>query len=59
MLLATRDRETLDRFHDKARVVYDRELQRAEQKELDELALRGAHSPGVFRVPPAVRKECA
>ena len=41
LLLATRDRETLDRFHDRCRRAYDLQTRRAEQKELDELALRG------------------
>jgi flagellar export protein FliJ len=55
MLLATRDREALDRFYDKAHRIYDRDVQRAEQKELDELALaRRGGSPTVFQVPPAV-----
>ena len=55
MLLATRDRETIDHYHDKQRRVYDRDVQRADQKELDELALRGRQTPGVFRVQQAVR----
>lgn len=49
MLTATRDRETLDRFHDKKRRAYDRELQRLEQKELDELAIQLAATPGPFQ----------
>lgn len=57
MLLATRDRETLDRFHDRARRSYDRDVQRAEQKEMDELALRGAGSSSVLRVPAPVLEE--
>lgn len=40
MMMATRDREALDKFHDKRRRTYDREIQREEQKVLDELALR-------------------
>ncbi len=32
MLLATRDRETIDHYHDKQRRVYDRDVQRADQK---------------------------
>src|SRR5579884_3934405 len=40
MLIATRDRESLDRFHDKKRRAYDQEVQRHEQKELDELAIQ-------------------
>jgi flagellar export protein FliJ len=38
VIRATRDRETLDRFHDKCRSAYDREMQRVEQNTLDELA---------------------
>jgi flagellar biosynthesis chaperone FliJ len=56
MMLATRDREAIDHYHDKQRRVYDRDFQRAEQKELDELALRGRQSPNVLRVPQAVRQ---
>jgi len=40
MMLATRDREVLDRYHDKCRRAYDRDAQREEQKRLDELGLR-------------------
>ena len=40
MLLATRDRESLDRFHNKKRRAYNAEVQRNEQKELDELAIQ-------------------
>src|ERR1051325_7244563 len=40
MILATRERETLDRFYDKKRLAYDRESQRVEQKNLDELAVQ-------------------
>jgi len=46
MLVATRDRESLDRFHKKRRQAYDREVQRVEQKELDELAIQLASTPG-------------
>jgi flagellar export protein FliJ len=46
MLVATRDRESLDRFHDKKRRAYNLQLQRAEQKELDELAIQLAATPG-------------
>lgn len=54
MMLATRDREAIDHYHDKQRRAYDRDVQRAEQKDLDELALtrRGA---SVLRIPQAVR----
>jgi flagellar export protein FliJ len=40
MMLATRDREALDRYHDKSRRAYERDGQREEQKTLDELGVR-------------------
>jgi flagellar export protein FliJ len=40
MALATRDREALDRLRDKSRRAFDREVQRDEQKQLDEMGLR-------------------
>jgi flagellar export protein FliJ len=40
MMTATRDREALDRYHDKCRLAYDRQTQREEQKMLDELGVR-------------------
>ena len=46
MMLATRDREALDRHHDKCRRVYDREAQREDQKRLDEIGIRRAMTPG-------------
>jgi flagellar export protein FliJ len=46
MLVATRDRETLDRFHKKKRRAYDTEVLRKEQQELDELAIQLAATPG-------------
>jgi flagellar export protein FliJ len=49
MLVATRDRESLDRFHDKKRRAYNTQVQRAEQKELDELAIQLAATPGPFQ----------
>ena len=52
MLGATRDRESLDRFHDKKRRAYNTQLQRAEQKELDELAIQLAATPGPFQYQP-------
>jgi flagellar export protein FliJ len=54
MMLATRDREALDRFHDKRRRTYDQETQRAEQKNLDELALTAAvRNAGAAKFRPA------
>jgi flagellar export protein FliJ len=52
MMLARRNRETLDRYHDKCRGVYDREAQREEQKALDELGVRRAVTPGILRNGP-------
>ena len=46
MLSATRDRESLDRFHNKKRRAYNAEVQRKEQKEMDELAIQLATTPG-------------
>ena len=40
MTLATRDRQALDRLRDKHRSAYDRDAQRYEQKQLDEMGLR-------------------
>jgi len=40
MALATRDRKALDRLRDKSRRAHDREAQRDEQKQLDEMGLR-------------------
>jgi len=48
MLIATRDRESLDRFEAKKRRAYNTQVQRAEQKELDELAIQLATTPGPF-----------
>jgi flagellar biosynthesis chaperone FliJ len=48
MMLATRDREALDRYRDKCRRAYDRDAQREEQKRLDELGIRRAAFPGLL-----------
>lgn len=50
MLAATRDRESLDRFHQKKRRAYDRQVQQAEQKELDELAIQLAAKSGPLHI---------
>jgi flagellar export protein FliJ len=55
MLLATRDRESLDRFQSKKRRAYDREAQRREQKEMDELAIQLAATPGPLQPQPQTR----
>jgi flagellar export protein FliJ len=46
MTTAVRDREALDRFYDKSRRAYDREVQRADQKTYDELAVQLSSTPG-------------
>ncbi|HWQ92805.1 MAG TPA: flagellar export protein FliJ [Clostridia bacterium] len=40
LVVATRERETLDRFYDKRRGAHDRESQRQDQKMLDEMAIQ-------------------
>lgn len=42
MLQATRERESMDCFYDRGKAAYDREVQRQEQKTLDELAVQRA-----------------
>jgi flagellar export protein FliJ len=49
MMLAKRDREALDRYHDKLRRAYDREAQREDQKALDEIGVRRSLLPGILR----------
>lgn len=44
---ATRDRETLDRFHEKSRRAWQRICQQSEQKMLDELAVQRSSSPAL------------
>lgn len=57
MMRTTRDREALENFHDKRRLAYDREVQRHEQKELDELAVQmaGARAPFRMAVPASTK----
>ena len=50
LMLVTREREALDRLHDRQRGAYHRELQAAEQKALDEAALQLINSPATVRV---------
>jgi flagellar export protein FliJ len=45
LMLATRERETIERFYDKRRLAYDRDLQHEEQKNLDELSIQFMRSP--------------
>ena len=47
MCVATRDRETLDRFHDKSRRTWERKCQQSEQKMLDELAVQRQPMPSL------------
>jgi flagellar export protein FliJ len=46
MTAAVRDREALDRFHDKSRRIHVRAVQREEQKNFDELAVQMSGMPG-------------
>lgn len=57
MLLATRDRDALDRFHDKSRRAYDRDAQREEQKQLDEMAVQLAATATPLRALSGARME--
>jgi flagellar export protein FliJ len=50
LMVATREREGLDRLRDRRRVAYKRTVQAAEQKQLDELALELINSPVSVRV---------
>ena len=56
MMLATRDREALDKYHDKRRRAYDRDAQRDEQKTLDELGVRRAMTPGILTSPNRTKR---
>ncbi|MDR3459501.1 MAG: flagellar FliJ family protein [Verrucomicrobiae bacterium] len=47
MCAARRDRETLDRFHEKSRATWQRSCQQAEQKMLDELAVQRQSAPAL------------
>jgi flagellar biosynthesis chaperone FliJ len=51
MTAAARDREGLDRFHDKAQLAHEREANRMEQKMFDELAVQ---ADGVAGLSPLV-----
>lgn len=56
MMLATRDREALDSYYRKSRRVHDREVQREEQKTLDEIGTRRSVTPGILN-PNQTRTE--
>jgi flagellar export protein FliJ len=58
MTLATRDREALDRYHNKKRRAYDRKVRAEEQKALDELAVRLADAPLPLNYPNPARARC-
>lgn len=45
LMLATQERDGFDRLHDRRRAAHNRQLQAAEQKILDELALQMAQFP--------------
>jgi flagellar export protein FliJ len=51
MMLATRDRDALDRFHNKSRRAHDREAERVEQNNLDEMAVQLGGNASSLRVP--------
>jgi flagellar export protein FliJ len=57
LMRATRERESLDRLQERRRAAYNRSLQAAEQKQLDELALQMLQSPASVRamVNPTAR----
>jgi flagellar export protein FliJ len=49
MISATREREGLDRFHDKALLAHDLESQREEQKNFDEMAVQSNGARGLLQ----------
>ena len=55
LMVVTREREALDRLHDRQRRVYKRNLQAAEQKALDEVALQLINLPASVRALPTRR----
>jgi flagellar export protein FliJ len=57
MMIATRDREALDRYHERRRRAYQRDLQREEQKGLDEVGVRRATAPSLWPAPPRLGKD--
>jgi flagellar export protein FliJ len=50
LMAVTREREALDRLHDRQRGIYNRNLQAADQKALDEVALQLVNSPVSVRI---------
>jgi flagellar export protein FliJ len=55
MMLATRDRQAMDRYHDKCRHAHERLAQREQQKVLDELGLRRSVAPGLLTSAPKLK----
>ena len=51
LMLAKRDREALERYHDKCRRAYDQSASREEQKRLDDLAIRAFNMFDPMRFP--------
>jgi len=51
MTAASRERETLDRFHDKSQRLWQRAFQAEEQKRFDELAVQRQSAPCIFEKP--------
>jgi flagellar export protein FliJ len=49
MLAAVREREALDSFYDKSRRAHDREVQREEQKNFDEMAVQSHGASGLLQ----------
>jgi flagellar export protein FliJ len=49
MLIVTREREGLDRFHDKAQRVHEQEVLREEQKNFDEMAVQANATRGLLQ----------
>jgi flagellar export protein FliJ len=47
MSVASRDREGLDRYHEKARHAYEQQARRTEQKVFDEMAVQADGIPGI------------
>ena len=50
MLVASRDREALDRFFDRASSIHELATRREEQKHFDELAVQMSESPGALQL---------
>lgn len=51
MTAAAREREALDRFHDKSQATWQRAFQAEEQKMFDELAVQRQSAPGLEKTP--------